>query len=319
MQVRTIVTGMAGALILWSASADSSALAAQEANIPLPQYPISPTDRPVTPLMEGWYDNGDGSYTISFGYLNRNENDTVRIAPGENNALDPEEFGGMQPTTFLPGRHHGVFTITFSGDPMEEEVWWSIHNTQGLDIGDHQSGAVHRVPGRARAEPYELDLNPRPHGSLPPLVWFESEDEAGQGPMGPTAAETYDVTVGEPLTLTVHVRDVSLWDINDPGIQDEVMPVGVTWFEHRSPAPVTFERHESTPLPEAEDGEEEEDPPANRITLPEAEGTARVIAQFSEPGAYVLRVRADNFSAPDSSPSDQCCYTNGYVHVNVAR
>lgn len=314
MQVRTLVAGLAGALVLWSAPA----LEAQE-GVPLPQFPLSPTDRPVTPLMEGWYENPDGTYTISFGYINRNESDTIRIEAGEYNSVDPEEFAGMQPTTFLPGRHHGVFTVTLPGDRRNEDVWWSIHNTHELDTGD-RTGRVHRIPGRARAEPYELDMNPRPHGSIPPVIWFESEDRTGQGPHGVTAEETHSVSVGEPLTLEVHVENVSEWDIEDPGIQEEVMPVAVTWFEHRSPAPVTFERHPSTPEPEEEDDEDNgfgSPPGPNEVTLPEAEGTARVIATFSEPGEYLLRVRVDNFSAPDSSASDQCCWTNGYVRVNV--
>ena len=30
-----------------------------------------------------------------------------------------------------------------------------------------------------------------------------------------------------------------------------------------------------------------------------------------------MRARVDNFSAPDSSDNDNCCFTNGYVRINV--
>lgn len=315
MQVHMAVGGVVVAVLLGSVSA----LPAQEEGVPLPQFPISPTERPVIPLMEGWYANDDGTYTISFGYVNLNESDPLRIPVGEDNSIDPSEFEGMQPDFFLPGRHHGVFTVTLPADRRDEDVWWSIRNTHELDAGDRE-GAVRKIPGRAQSHPYELDMNPRPHGSLPPLAWFGSEDDAIQGPTGVMADGTRTVSVGSPITLSVHVRDVSEWDADDPGLQDTDIPVQVTWFEYQGPGSVEFQRHESTPVieDESEDEEEEEEEPDPReIVLPEAEGEARVIARFSQPGEYVLRARVDNFRAPDSSPRDQCCWTNAYVRVNV--
>ena len=38
---------------------------------------------------------------------------------------------------------------------------------------------------------------------------------------------------------------------------------------------------------------------------------------FAQPGAYMLRVRADNFGRPDTSAGNQCCWTNGYIQVTV--
>ena len=40
-------------------------------------------------------------------------------------------------------------------------------------------------------------------------------------------------------------------------------------------------------------------------------------AAFDAPGRYVIRIRVDNFAAPDSMPGQQCCWSNGYVVVNV--
>ena len=47
------------------------------------------------------------------------------------------------------------------------------------------------------------------------------------------------------------------------------------------------------------------------------EGTTRVWATFDMPGEYVLLGQVDNFRRPDSSSGNQCCWTNGYVRVNV--
>ncbi len=106
----------------------------------------------------------------------------------------------------------------------------------------------------------------------------------------------------------------------------------MVWSRFQSPGDVEFTRHESNPLPEVEEVPDTT-PAAGRrsaarlrsslapesIALPEGQGVASVIATFSEPGEYILRAQADNFSAPDSSSGDQCCWTNGYVRVRVTR
>jgi hypothetical protein len=38
---------------------------------------------------------------------------------------------------------------------------------------------------------------------------------------------------------------------------------------------------------------------------------------FKVPGEYVVRARVDNFGRLDTSPGNQCCWTNGYIRVNV--
>ena len=40
-------------------------------------------------------------------------------------------------------------------------------------------------------------------------------------------------------------------------------------------------------------------------------------ATFDTPGNYMIRIRIDNFTARDSRPGNQCCWSNGYVRVRV--
>ena len=54
----------------------------------------------VAPYFDGWYDNGDGTVTYSFGFLNRNTEEIVDIPIGENNYVEPAEYNGGQPTHF---------------------------------------------------------------------------------------------------------------------------------------------------------------------------------------------------------------------------
>ena len=110
MQIRKMVVGAGLALLMWSPLAGPSALDAQvtgpgpDGRWPL--QPNSPGRRTLAPFMEGWYANEDGSFSISFGYLNLNT-DTLYIPVGEDNFLEPAQFNGMQPTVFFRGTSGG--------------------------------------------------------------------------------------------------------------------------------------------------------------------------------------------------------------------
>ena len=308
--IRTLRAGTLVALI--GVALVSAAVSAQERQLPL--RPSAPEDRPVVPFMEGWYDNGDGSVTISFGYFNLNQDSIIEIPLGEGNRIEPERFDGMQPTVFFPGRNHGAFGVTVPADVRDQDMWWTLTNGNGEPA---------RVPGRSNAEAYQLDRNPRPHGSLPPLIWFEDEERAATDPSGVVAEGTLTARVGEPVTLEAHVRDPSERDLDDPRIREGV-PVHAVWLRHQGPGEVGYTRHESTPEEQTGEGSSglgvqmvPLPPGPNHITLPDAEGAVRVNATFAEPGDYVMRIRADNFGAPDSNPLDQCCWSNGYVRVRV--
>ena len=318
MWCRSTVVGVACALLLGNALAGPVALDAQAPDGRWPLQPRPPGGlQQIIPFMEGWYENEDGSYTISFGYLNQSREEAVEIPVGEDNFIELARFDGRQPTMFLPGRHRGVFTVTLPAAMKDEDVWWNLRNTDG---------EVTRVPGRTRSNAYELDWNSRPQGSRHPLVWFESNREEGRGPRGIMSGRTLTVSAGSPVAVSINARDPSERDPEDHRFA-KTIPLRVVWFRYQGPGEVEFTRHESTPVPEVEE-EEEETPAAAAararrrpgpevISLPEGHGVATVNATFSEPGEYVLRAQVDNWSAPDSSSGDQCCWTNGYVRVTV--
>jgi hypothetical protein len=276
--------------------------------------------------MEGWYGNDDGTYSISFGYVNTNL-DTLYIPVGENNFLDQAQFDGIQPSVFFPGRHRGVFSLTLPAELKDLDVWWTVTTPYGN---------VTRVPGRIGSVAYQLDWMPRPHGSVTPSVSFDSQSDVGRGPPGIWADRTQTASVGSPLTLSVNAMDPSERDLDDARQRD--VPLRVVWSQLQGPGPVEYTRHESNPLPEAE----EEDPritaaiaaggasaaAARRfrgrptpgpqvIQLEDGQGTASVIVTFSAPGEYLMLAQVDNFAANDSGTQDQCCWTNAYVKVTV--
>jgi len=310
MRMPITVRGVSLAL-LWGVLVGPGALEAQvtgpgpDGRWPL--QPGAPGNRHLAPFMEGWYANEDGTFSISFGYLNAND-DTLEIPLGPDNFIEPAQFDGMQPTTFFPGHQRGIFAATLPAEMRDTDVWWTLRK---------ENGEVTRVPGRIGAVAYQLDWYPRPHGTVPPRVSFDSDGEEGRGPPGIVAERTQTVAVGSPLTVSINARDISERDPDDFR-NSEGIPLRVVWFKLQGPGRVEYTRHESNPLPEVEDGEEaEDDDEPEVIQLPEGRGVARVIAVFSEPGEYLLLARVDNWSATDSSSGSQCCWTNGYVRVNV--
>ena len=194
----------------------------------------------------------------------------------------------------------------------DQDIWWTLRKA---------NGDVTRVPGRATSNAYELDWIPRPHGSLPPSVTFDSQSGVGRGPPGIMAERTHTVSVGEPLTLSVNATDPSERDGEDFRFR-EAIPLRVIWSQLQGPGRVEFTRHESNPEEEEDDdaaaSQRRPEPKGPQvIPLSEGHGTARVIATFPAPGEYLMLAQVDNWSAPDSSSGDQCCWTNGYVRVTV--
>ncbi len=351
-QFRMTVGGVAFALLLGGVLAGPAvtggpaALDAQGPDGRWPLQPRSPGNRHLAPFMEGWYANEDGTFSISFGYLNANS-DTMWIPLGPDNFIEPAQFDGMQPTIFVPGHPRGLFTVNLPAAMKDTDVWWTLRKA---------NGEVTRVPGRIGAVAYQLDWFPRPHGSMHPLVSFDSQTGEGRGPPGLVAERTVTASVGSPVTISVDARDPSQRDTDDYRFRDPTA-VNVTWSMLQGPGPVEFTRHESNPLPEpAADGGgrgggrgggaggaapdsaaiaaaiagggasaaaafagfgRRGPPQPQNIRLVEGYGTGSVIATFSQPGAYLMRARVDNFNSADSSGGDQCCWTNAYIRVNV--
>jgi hypothetical protein len=303
---RTVISAALGLLLAVSVSA--------QAQPPTRFLTLSPPDGlPIIPVLEGWIANEDGSRSMVFGWINRNDK-AAYIPIGENNRLEPAEFNGMQPEHFDAGRGAQVFMVTLPADRADEDVWWHIKSGDG--------GEELKVPGRARDAAYEIDfIRPRPQGSLQPMAGFGEDGARARGIMAMVENYSATVTTGTPVALTVNVEDISQRDASDPRF-GEPLNVGIHFELHQGPGSVEFTRHESTPEPEVR-----ELPPGvparfrrgsapNEVTVP-GQGVASVYANFSTPGEYMIRVVVENFSAPDSSQGDQCCSTNIYQRVTV--
>lgn len=244
--------------------------------------PLSPAGQTVTPAFEGWYKNADGTFSLSFGYLNRNTTEQIDIPVGENNSISPGAPNQGQPTHFDPRRHYGVFAVVVPADFGEKKVTWTINFR----------GKTYAIPGSLKAD-WEIDAiqGEASADNTPPKLRFVAGGKAGVGPLG-IVSETMKVAVGAPLALTVFVED----DAKAEPAARAASPVDITWFKHQGVGDVTFA--------------------PKTVRLPAVGGTAKTSATFSQAGEYLLRIRA-NDSAVGSAGHAQCCWSNSFIRVTV--
>jgi hypothetical protein len=74
----------------------------------------------VRPVLECVVDNGNGTYTARFGYLNDNAV-PITISVGTNNKFTPTPQNRGQTTVFEPGRERDDFRVDFNGNNL---VWY---------------------------------------------------------------------------------------------------------------------------------------------------------------------------------------------------
>jgi hypothetical protein len=255
----------------------------------------------VVPVFEGWDRNADGTFTMVFGYMNRNYEEEVEIPIGPNNKLEPGEADQNQPTHFYPRRQEFVFKVKVPAGWGDKDLVWTLVS----------HGKTEKAYGSLM-----------PVWELGNLVYQENRRGAASltYPEEPNKAPTIEmlgssqrtVASGEPLTLSVEVADdgypkpvarpqrtgsrdgrrgtmarpqspvtqavVKL----DPGVR-----LGVTWVVYRGGlGNVTFNPMR---IPVVMTASGDSPVAAGPIT-----GKATTNVVFSQPGTYVLRAYADD-------------------------
>ena len=278
------------------------------------RYPLAPrvaAGEYIHPFFEGWYELEDGSKVFSYGYFNRNLNpDPEYIPRGEDNFLEPAEFDGLQPEWFPVRRERGVFVVSVPPDwPADREVIWTFRS----------EGQLYSVPGSWRTDAMQLTTGPAAMGSDRPALRMDEGGDEGTGIIEPVWGEPRTARVNEPLVITIWGRDVMAPD----AAREELVPVTASMFVHHGPDSSYPTIIADQPEPEEGDGGDgggrfNRPPPPNAAPIPlESDGSATFRVTFPAPGNYLLRVMLDNHRAVDSSQGDQCCWTNGYVEVQV--
>ena len=245
----------------------------------------------VTAAFEGWFHNADGSFSILLGYYNRNTKQELDIPIGPENKIEPGGPDQGQPTHFLTGRQWGVFTVTVPKDFGTKKLMWTLT----------ANGTTTAIPVNLNAL-WELSPFKDATGNTPPFLGFKEQGPFVQGPRGQT----------EPITTTaLQPTPVTLWVADDANVvagatRPKTPAVTLGWSKFRGPGSVTFSKDH--PQIDAVDFAA---PPQTVF-----HGKAVTEATFSEPGEYVLRVQANDWSG-EGGRGFQCCWSNAEVKVSV--
>ena len=120
----------------------------------------------VLPKMEGCRDNGNGTYTATWGYVNMN-GAAVSIPVGSRNMFYPGNANRGQPTTFQAGERTNVFSTTYTGT----ELTWIL---------DGRTASVQSCNCTA-ACPFQDSLVSEPWNTFNASLWKGDGDQVVSG------------------------------------------------------------------------------------------------------------------------------------------
>lgn len=284
--MRTCRKVVAAAFVAVIAVAAAGAVSAQIEHMPL-QLKFN-QGQAVQPFFDGWSRNDDGSFTMHFGYLNRNYIEEPHIPIGPNNFIEPGGPDRGQPTYFYPRTNRAKFRVQVPKDFGKKEVTWTlISRGQTLKaVGWLQpewevssSGAASRVAVTSNKPPV-LELEQTLKVALPAsLTLTAAVTDDGlpkQGPRGErkvaVGQETPPILQPTEDTFEAPVNVPGL-GVNPRGARIQPRPpqgLSVTYSIWRGPAKIALE----PPFAVAKDGK------------------ATTVVRFTAPGEYVLRARA---------------------------
>ena len=191
----------------------------------------------VSPTYEGWQSNPDGTFSLYFGYYNRNADEELDVPLGPANNFDNVSTGDQgQPTHFYTGRRWFVFKVNVPKDwPVDKRVVWTLTTHGRTDL----------AKGWLQPE-WEVDnplitknaVSDRSIG-----VWETEEHVEENKPPAVTGSGPQTATVGTPVTLTANVTDDGLPKPKPGGRGRGGRPLGiqVRWIFYRGPAKVQFD------------------------------------------------------------------------------
>jgi hypothetical protein len=258
--------------IPWSAALALAFAAAGQQPSPtyIPQTKFA-RGQDVVPSFDGWIKNADGTFSMVFGYLNRNYEEELTIPAGPDNKLDPLAEDSGQPTYFLPRRHARMFRVKVPADWGNRELVWSIT----------VHGRTEKAYGSLMSAEEITERMVMTNGNLSPGL-----DDPNQPP-SIALSPVEGATVGQPLTLTALVTDdglpkpramKALSAVETGKSQTNTAPprpigLAVSWMQYRGPAKAVFERTSAIPV---------------------TSGEAVTRVSFPAPGTYVLRATASD-------------------------
>jgi len=224
----------------------------------------------VAPVFEGWERNPDGTFSMVFGYLNRNYEEEIDIPVGPANSIEAGAGTSRdrgQPTHFYPRRQRFLFRVVVPKDwDKQQKVIWTLTSHGRTDLAKgwlqpewelSQDVVVENMGGGV----------PDPNNKPPSLTVGDVSTITLPDHASVTASATDD-GLPKPYRRSPSNPDRDSQPRRPRGVQ-------IKWIQYRGPDKVTF------------------DPEASAVVYGEPVAlNSKVI--FSAPGTYVLRAIAND-------------------------
>jgi hypothetical protein len=240
------------------------------------------TGQNVAPSFEGWEANPDGTFSLVFGYFNRNLDEEIDIPIGPNNSLDPGGPDQGQPTHLFPRRNRYVFRVKVPKDFGARELVWTLT----------AHGKTEKAYASLKPD-YVIDdlLRMKDIGAL----GTKKIERQNKAPIVKVEGDTQRIaTVGEPLLLTAFASDDGIPTARAVPKRYPVLAnalgLRVTWFLYRGAGKVTFDPEQIKVYTDYR-GNSPWTPGWIPPPIP-ADGKFPVRVTFSTPGTFVVRVMA---------------------------
>jgi hypothetical protein len=215
----------------------------------------------VSPTFDGWVTNPDGSYSVYFGYFNRNTAEDLHIPIGPDNSVDGGPDRG-QPTFFYPGQQWWIYKVVLPNDwPKDQRITWTLKSR----------GRTNQAKAWLQAE-YEVDSVLVGMNAVD-RVLFTGLDEPDAQNTPPSISGTSRQTIKLSETPTFAVTAVD--DGRPSGDTPSSRGLRFRWRVYRGPARVLLS------------------PETTKAPLPSPAKHATTVT-FREPGDYRLRVTASD-------------------------
>ena len=186
----------------------------------------------VSPTFDGWERNPDGSFSMYFGYFNRNSQEELDVPIGPANSFDMGNGDQGQPTHFYPGRRWWLFKVVVPKDwPQEKRLVWTLTT----------NGRTNQSKGWLQPE-WEVDKLLISKNSVRDSFLGVADSTPNPDNKAPVMTGSPAQTITLPATATLRVTATDD-GIPKPGAGDRggrVQGVRIRWFLYRGPGKVQF-------------------------------------------------------------------------------
>ena len=250
----------------------------------------------IQPIFEGWQQNADGTFSMYFGYLNRNYVETPVVPVGPDNKFEPGDADRGQPTFFDTRVHRKEFSVRVPADFGKKELVWSL-TVQGVtekavawlqpewEIDPVYAGKMRNAES-LKNRPPSMTLDVPTTVTLPNTLTLTATVEDDGLPTPRKGPPTRAIGQETPPTLKP-LPDQPDMPVNVPAVvrgrgdaaqgPQALQGLRVNWLLWRGPAAVTFDS----------------------ATVPVKDGRAIATARFAKPGTYIMRARANDGELTD--------------------